>query len=633
MPVRVMSACRLGAGFVAFLAACGSCSSSDGGSGPATLTGISVAPTTASLGQGFNRQLVATASYSDGSNQIKTAQASWTSTANGVATVSAGLVTGVSVGTAEIIASLSGIADTSEVTVTSAVPTQTGVVVTPAAVTIAVNATTALVATATYDDASSKTVTGAATWSSTATAVATVATGVVTGVGAGTAGIIASSNGFADTTQVTVSASSAPPPLTVAAGGRYLVDQSGKPFFLVGDAAWSLISQLSDGDADTYLASRQQHGFNLAMVNLIEHKFADNAPNDIYNISPFTGVAFKSAPNEAYFAHADYIIQSAAQKGIFVLLAPAYLGYSGLDEGWRSELTAATNQNMTDWGAYVGARYKNYDNIIWLIGGDATPNATEKQRLQAVVNGIQSADTRHLFSAHNEPESMAIDPWSGAAWLAVNNIYTRDPMYEMALTAYHVAPAKPFFLIEARYDGEGANDQELRAQSYWTVLSGGFGHVYGDCPIWPFSASAASGFCNGAWQGELNNQGALNMQYLAKLFNARHWHLLVPDEANAAIPAGDKGTFGSTSYVTAATASDGSSIIAYLPTARAVTVNAGVLTGASNVTAWWYDPSNGASTPTNPATFTTSAPQTLAAPPSGDWVLVVDNNSFGFPAP
>ena len=387
MHVRLLSTCRFGAGLVAFLAACGSCSSSDGGSGPAALTALTVTPPVVSVGQGFNRQFVATASYSDGSSQTKTSQAAWTSTAGGVATVTAGLATGVSVGTAEIIASLGGFADTSEITVTSTVPTQTGVVVTPAAVTIGVSATTPLVATATYDDASTTTVTATATWTSTASGVATVTAGVVTGVAQGTAGIIASFNGFADTSQITVTVPGSPPPLTVAPGGRYLIDQAGKPFFLIGDAAWSLISQLSDAEADTYLASRQAHGFNVVLVNLIEHKFADNAPGgDFYGLNAFTGVAFKSAPNAAYFAHADYVIQSAAAKGIFVLLAPAYVGYQCGNEGWCAELTAATNAEMTTWGAYVGNRYKDYNNIIWLIGGRQPPNATVRSRLTAAVD-------------------------------------------------------------------------------------------------------------------------------------------------------------------------------------------------------------------------------------------------------
>ena len=51
-------------------------------------------------------------------------------------------------------------------------------------------------------------------------------------------------------------------PLKAAAGNRYLVDQSNQPFFWSGDAAWSLIAQLSLKDADLYLDNRSGKGFN-----------------------------------------------------------------------------------------------------------------------------------------------------------------------------------------------------------------------------------------------------------------------------------------------------------------------------------------------------------------------------------
>lgn len=42
-------------------------------------------------------------------------------------------------------------------------------------------------------------------------------------------------------------------PLSVSADHRHLQDAQGKPFFITGDAAWSLIAQLSREDADKYL--------------------------------------------------------------------------------------------------------------------------------------------------------------------------------------------------------------------------------------------------------------------------------------------------------------------------------------------------------------------------------------------
>ena len=51
-------------------------------------------------------------------------------------------------------------------------------------------------------------------------------------------------------------------PLKVASGNRYLIDQSNVPFFINGEAAWSLIVATTDADAEKYLEDRRQKGFN-----------------------------------------------------------------------------------------------------------------------------------------------------------------------------------------------------------------------------------------------------------------------------------------------------------------------------------------------------------------------------------
>src|SRR5690606_38242971 len=61
-------------------------------------------------------------------------------------------------------------------------------------------------------------------------------------------------------------------PVEAGPGLRHLVDAEGKPFFLHGDAAWSLIAQLNDDDAATYLEDRRARGFNAVLVNLLEHR-------------------------------------------------------------------------------------------------------------------------------------------------------------------------------------------------------------------------------------------------------------------------------------------------------------------------------------------------------------------------
>src|SRR6185503_3328782 len=151
------------------------------------------------------------------------------------------------------------------------------------------------------------------------------------------AGNATASGDFAFTT---TAATPSPYPLRLAAGKRYIVDQSNRPFFIDGEAAWSLIANLPDEDIDLYLADRQQRGVNAILVNLIEHKFSAQAPQDVYGNPPFTTPGDFSTPNSAYFDRADSIVRKAADHGIVVFLFPAYLGYNGGSEGWYQEMVS-----------------------------------------------------------------------------------------------------------------------------------------------------------------------------------------------------------------------------------------------------------------------------------------------------
>ncbi|MEZ5660942.1 MAG: PKD domain-containing protein, partial [Burkholderiaceae bacterium] len=77
---------------------------------PATLTGLSITAAPAKIAIGGSQQLVATASYSDASTADVSSLAAWSSNAPGVIGIDAqtGIATGITAGTAQISASLSG---------------------------------------------------------------------------------------------------------------------------------------------------------------------------------------------------------------------------------------------------------------------------------------------------------------------------------------------------------------------------------------------------------------------------------------------------------------------------------------------------------------------------------------------
>lgn len=411
-------------------------------------------------------------------------------------------------------------------------------------------------------------------------------------------------------------------------GYRYLTDQSNKPFFWSGEAAWSLIAQLNNQEVDYYLDDRKEKGFTVIMISLIEHKFCTNPPANIYGDQPFTDEAFVS-PNEKYFEYADYVIRAAAQRNIVVLLGPLYLGYGCRDEGWCAEVKSASPDDLRFWGRYVGKRYKDFSNIVWFVGGDTDPSPV-KDKVLEMVKGIREYDTIHLFTAHNQPESMAVTPWSDESWLSVNNVYSYDSIqYSHYIAAYKRNPVMPYFQIESAYENEHkSTQQQIRSQAYWAVLSGAMGHVFGNCPIWHFGSYPS--WCKLAdWKAELNNQGSVSMYHLQRLFLSRQWHTLIPDSEHRILISG-YGNWGSTDYITAAATSDGNTLIAYLPTNRSLTVDMDKIAGRKSK-CWWYNPSNGKAHLIG--TFKNSGTRSFIPGSEEDWVLLIDNAQMNFSAP
>ena len=409
-------------------------------------------------------------------------------------------------------------------------------------------------------------------------------------------------------------------PLKAGPTRRYLTDQNNVPFLIQGDTPWSLIVELSESEAEWYLEDRRLKGFNSIIVNLIEHKFASHPPNNRAGDPPFLLPGDFTAPNEKYFAHADRIIRMAADRGIQLLLAPCYLGYKGTDEGFYEEVKAAGPAKCRAYGRTIGSRYRNFDNLIWLVGGDRNPDDV-LPHVREMAEGIRETDGRHLFTAHVAPESAPADVYAGESWLAVNNTYSYKLVHDLLLRDYNRRPQCPFFLIESTYEGEhNASAVQIRRQAYWAILCGGCGQFFGNLPIWPFRRG---------WREALDSRGSRDMVHLNSLFLSRKWHDLVPDQRHETVTAG-LGEFNGLDYLAAGLTSDRSTLIAYLPSAREITVDLSRISG-NRADAWWFDPRTG--TARMAGSYANDGPRPFAPPGEGDWVLVVDDTAANLPAP
>lgn len=148
---------------------------------PATLTSITVTPSTASIAMGQTQAFTANAVFSDGSSTDITKSAVWSSSASSIAAVDAtGLATGLASGSASITATSGTVSGSASLTVTAA--TLTSIDISPDGDSIPVGGQDQLMVTGTYSDGTTQTLTNAA-WSSSDTTLATVdSTGLVTGV-------------------------------------------------------------------------------------------------------------------------------------------------------------------------------------------------------------------------------------------------------------------------------------------------------------------------------------------------------------------------------------------------------------------------------------------------------------------
>ena len=415
----------------------------------------------------------------------------------------------------------------------------------------------------------------------------------------------------------TVAYAADPYPIRLAPDHRHVLDQTGAPFLIHGDTAWSLISALSKEDAEKYLENRRRKGVNSIIVNLIEHKF--HGPVNHYGEGPFTTPGDFTTPNEKYFAHADWVIQRAAEKGIQVFLAPIYLGYPGLDEGWYKETLANGPEKCRAWGRYVGQRYGKFDNLVWLMGGDRNPDDALAE-VNAVVAGIKESDRRHLFTAHVHGENPPADQYT-AGWLDLNDTYSYEIVHHRLTWDYDRKPPMPFYLIETTYEGEhNASPVQIRRQAYWAILCGAIGQFFGNMPIWLFDPG---------WEAAMDGTGSRDMVRLKALFDSRPWYELVPDEKHEVVVDG-LGEFNGLDYLTAARTTDGGTVIAYMPSRRTITVDMTRIAGKT-AKAWWFNPRTGKSTAAGE--WPTAGKHTFTPADEGDWVLVLDDAGRNLSAP
>ena len=408
----------------------------------------------------------------------------------------------------------------------------------------------------------------------------------------------------------------------VRARGRQLVDARGTPVLLHGTAPWSAIVNLTRDEMDRYLEDRARKGFNALYVNLIEYTFSNQTPSwrNVNGDDPFVGtvdgyVPDMTDPNEPYWEHADYFVRRAGELGIVVIAFPAYSGWQQGFDGWSDAMRVNGPGRLRTYGRFLGARYRDSPHVIWSAGGDWGPNGPLWDLTEHVaqwVEGIRETDRDQVWTGHGGQES-GIEVY-GYLGLDLNTTY-RYPVAEVpdaVYLDYQRTPTTPFVFFEGRYENESEGTAlNMRRQAYAALLGGAFGQFYGNAPLW---------FMGEGWEAALDDPGAMSMVHVGDLARSRSLHTLVPDY-DAQTVTGDRGDRRTGGWVPAARAEDGSTVVAYVPDGRSVTVDMGRVAGPL-AQAWCYSPVTGGAA--DLGRFPTAGERVFEACAAPDWVLVLD---------
>lgn len=433
--------------------------------------------------------------------------------------------------------------------------------------------------------------------------------------------------------------------LKVSENGRFLVTESGEPFFWLGDTGWLLFGKLNREEADKYLEDRSQKGFNVIQAMVLHSVSAANFYGDSALINKDVakpriteGKDPKDSVQYDFWDHVDYIVDKAAEKGLYMALVPVW--GTNVKEGMVTQKQAAV------YAKFLADRYKDRSNIIWLNGGDIK-GSDSIEVWKTIGSVIRKNDPNHLITFHPRGRTTSSEWFHNEEWLDFNMFQSGHRRYDQDTSAkekrhygednwkfihedFALKPAKPSIDGEPSYEGipQGLHDtlqprwtaNDVRRYAYWSVFAGGFGYTYGHNAVMqmhnPKDKTSAYG-SHENWYDAVNDPGAKQMIYVKALMLSRPALERVSDQSMIA-DQGEK-----YNYLIATRGKQYAFVYTY--TGRKMKINMGKIEG-DKVKASWYNPRDGKSTEIgefdNKGTLDFDPP---GEPKDGnDWVLVLD---------
>jgi Protein of unknown function (DUF4038)/Putative collagen-binding domain of a collagenase len=446
-----------------------------------------------------------------------------------------------------------------------------------------------------------------------------------------------------------------PQRLKVSNNKRFIVRADDSPFFYLGDTAWELFHRLNREEADRYLKNRADKGFTVIQAVALAELDGLNTPNP-YGHRPLvdndpTKPDVKDGAANDYWDHVDYVVKKAESLGLYIGFLPTWGDKWNRGRGAGPEVF--NPQNAESYGEWLGRRYKDAPNIIWILGGDRSlETETHKEVIRAMARGLRKGDGgAHLQTLHPRGGEGSSAHFHNDDWLDFNmrqngHVTEFNPRYEGTRADYDRTPAKPVIDGEPIYEDHPISFRakelghsvaaDVRRPLYWDLFTGAFGHTYGHHSVWQMWQPGRQPINNPLmpWHEAIDQPGAGQMQHGRRLMESRPFLTRVPDDSVivTADPASSVPGAGLKRYV-ATRDSEGSYAMVYVPTGRPFKVKMDKISGAK-VKAWWFNPRAGKATLVGE--FPNTGEREFNPPTKGenlDWVLVLDNAAKNFPPP
>ncbi len=431
-------------------------------------------------------------------------------------------------------------------------------------------------------------------------------------------------------------------PIQIHPDQRFLMTAEGQPFFWMADTAWELFHRLDENQAAHYLDTRKGQGFNVVQAVVLAELDGIHTPN-ANGDTPFLDLEYWGY-NEAYFQHVDRILDLALEREIHIALLPTW-GDKLFKNSWGTGPEIFNTKSAYSYGKWIGLRYKDRKNLIWVLGGDRNPrlDSQDVEVWNQMAKGIlesQNPENPILITYHPQPsEPGGSSNWFHQAdWLDFNMHQTGhcpdQATYEKIAHDLTLTPYKPTLDGEPMYEEHPkcfnakelgySEASDIRKIIYWNVFAGAAGQTYGCHAVWQMydlDKSPVNGPLK-PWHKSLDLETANQVKHLKNLMLSRPFFERIPDQGLVADDQDNDST-----YVTATRDKNGSYAFFYFPTGKSITINLGSLTGSSfGLT--WMDPRTGVEFPEINENSISNPKKLFIKPPSSgrgnDWVLLVD---------